>query len=249
MIKIIPLIISLIATIIVNALANTLPINEHTTGEISNRLPALFTPASYVFLIWFVIYLLLAGWIWNIIKENKQGEKISTTRVILFVTSSILNILWILLWHYELFLLSLIDIVALLITLYLLYKTYSANEGNWLRRLPISIYLGWIFVATFANFDYYLTYIEFGGWGITKSLWAVIYMTIATAIAMHLRYHDNDPALVLVFIWAFIGIAFRHMFDELLITAASLFLSGVLVVGILFVKKSEAKVTKHITSN
>ena len=249
MIKIIPLMISLIATITVNILANSLPINGHTTGEISNRLPALFTPASYVFLIWFVIYLLLGGWIWNIIKEHKQGEKISIKRVILFVTSSILNILWILLWHYELFLLSLIDIVALLITLYLLYKTYSANQVNWLSRLPISIYLGWIFVATFANFDYYLTYIEFDGWGITKSLWAVIYMTIATAIALHLRYHDYDPALVLVFIWAFIGIAWRHMFDELLVTAASLFLSGVLLVGILFVKKSEAKVTKHITSN
>lgn len=241
MIKIIILIISLFSTILVNLLANTLPINHHTTGEISNRLPSLFTPASYVFLIWIPIYLLLAYWIWNNVKEFKNGESISTIRVILFVCSSILNIFWIFLWHYELFLLSLIDIFALLGVLFLFYKTYSSEEHLWKKRLPISIYLGWIFVATFANLDYYLTYVEFGGWGMTKSLWAVIFLTIATAIALHFRYHYNDPTIVLVFIWAFLGIACRHMLDELLITAASIFLSCVLIVGILFIKKMPRK--------
>lgn len=241
MIKIIFLIISLISTITVNILANTLPINHHTTGEISNRLPALFTPASYVFLIWFAIYFLLACWIWNIIKEFRGGATISIKRVTLFVCSSILNILWLLFWHYELFLFSLIDMFALLGILYMLYKTYSFEKQPWMRRIPISIYLGWIFVATFTNFEYYLTYIEFGGWGITKSLWVVIFLTAATAIALHMRYHFNDQTIVLVFIWAFIGLAFRHMFSELLITTASIFLSCVLIVGILFIKKTPRK--------
>ncbi|MEI4770201.1 TspO/MBR family protein [Psychrobacillus sp. FJAT-51614] len=241
MIKIIFLIISLFSTIMVNILANTLPINHQTTGEISNRLPSLFTPASYVFLIWIAIYLLLAYWIWNIVKEFKSGESISATRVILFVSSSILNILWIFFWHYELFLFALIDIFALLGVLFILYKTYSSDEQLWIKRLPISIYLGWIFVATFDNIDYYLTYVEFGGWGMTKSLWVVIFLTIATAIALHIRFHYNDPVIVLVFIWAFIGIAYRHMLHELLITSASIFLSFVLIVGILFIKKMPRK--------
>ncbi|WP_241433194.1 hypothetical protein [Listeria cornellensis] len=43
----------------INALANILPLNGLNTGEISNRLDVLFTPAGYVFVIWGVIYISL----------------------------------------------------------------------------------------------------------------------------------------------------------------------------------------------
>ena len=239
--KIILLIFSLIATITVNILANTLPLNNQTTGAISNRIPALFTPASYVFSIWILIYILLAFWIWNIIKEYRITMHIPIRRVLLFVATCIFNITWIFLWHYELFSYALITIVGLLITLFLLYMTYSIEETNWKSRVPISIYLGWVFVATFANLDYVLTYYEFDGFGITKSLWVVIFLTIATATALHFRYHYNDRAMVVVFVWAFVGIAIRHAFNVLLITSASIFLSCVLIVGILFIKKTPSK--------
>ncbi|WP_391117339.1 tryptophan-rich sensory protein [Psychrobacillus sp. L3] len=241
MFKIILLIISLISTVAINILANTLPLNHHTTREIANRLPALFTTASFVLLIWFAIYFLLACWIWHIIQEYKRGETVSAKRVILFVSSSILNILWTYFWHYELFLFSLLDLFALIGILFLLYNTYSTTELSWMVRLPISIYLGWIFVDTFVNIDYYLTFIEFSGLGITKSLWAVIFLTVVTAIALHIRFHYNDPVIVLVFIWSFIGIAVHHLLDELLITAASMFLSCVLIAGIFFIKKMPRK--------
>ena len=241
MVKIILLIFGYFATILVNILANALPINGQTTGEISARIPALFTPAGYVFSIWIVIYILLAFWIWNIIKEYRAGQSIPLQRVLLFLATCVFNISWILLWHYEQFSNALITILALLWTLFLLYLTYSNSESNWKKRLPVSIYLGWIFVATIANLDYVLTYYEFSGFGITTSLWVVIYLTFATAIALHFRYHYDDRAIVLVFIWAFIGIAVRHNFNELLISAASLFLSAVLVVGILFIKKTPTK--------
>ena len=71
MVKIILLILSLISTITVHILANTLPINGQTTESILNRLPIFFTPAHYVFFIWIVIYILLACWIWNSIKEYR----------------------------------------------------------------------------------------------------------------------------------------------------------------------------------
>ncbi|MBW9234973.1 hypothetical protein JQK62_22640, partial [Leptospira santarosai] len=57
------MVIALIGVIAVNALANILPLNNQTTGEISNRLPVLFTPAGYVFSIWSVIYVLLIIWL------------------------------------------------------------------------------------------------------------------------------------------------------------------------------------------
>ena len=53
-------IITLLATIItltVNGLANVLPLNGLTTGDISDRFEIYFVPAGYVFSIWGLIYL------------------------------------------------------------------------------------------------------------------------------------------------------------------------------------------------
>lgn len=49
--------------VVINALANIIPINGQTTGEISNKLEVLITPASYAFMIWVIIYILLAIWL------------------------------------------------------------------------------------------------------------------------------------------------------------------------------------------
>lgn len=49
-----------LAMVIANALANALPINGLTTGQISDFYPNLFAPAGWTFAIWGLIYLLLA---------------------------------------------------------------------------------------------------------------------------------------------------------------------------------------------
>ncbi len=46
-----------IGTIIMNILANTLPLNGQNTGEISDRFKVYFVPAGYVFSIWGLIYI------------------------------------------------------------------------------------------------------------------------------------------------------------------------------------------------
>lgn len=48
--------VTFIIMIVTNALANILPINGQRTGEISDALNVLFTPAGYVFSIWGLIY-------------------------------------------------------------------------------------------------------------------------------------------------------------------------------------------------
>ena len=47
-------------TVAVNGLANALPINDITTGELSDMYPNLFVPAGLTFAVWGVIYILLA---------------------------------------------------------------------------------------------------------------------------------------------------------------------------------------------
>ncbi|WP_349632671.1 TspO/MBR family protein [Cytobacillus firmus] len=132
--------------IAVNALANILPLNEQTTGEISNKLEVLFTPAGYVFSIWGFIYLLLGVWLARQIPKKRRSLPIYRQTSILFIVSCMLNSLWIIAWHYEYFLLSVIIMIALLFTLIFLYKSASEFDPDFLDVAPFSVYLGWISV-------------------------------------------------------------------------------------------------------
>ena len=51
--------IAFVFMITMNYLANALPLNGKTTGQLSDQYPNLFTPAGITFSIWGVIYLLL----------------------------------------------------------------------------------------------------------------------------------------------------------------------------------------------
>ena len=191
MLRIIIMTFSLIAVVAVNVAANIVPFNGSTTGEISNRLPVLFTPASYVFLIWPVIYLLLAVWLIRFwIHREDWNNHLKNRRVVLYTLSSLFNIAWILLWHYEFFTWTVVVMAALLATLTAFYFTYPKNENRYFERIPIAVYLGWVLVAFITNISYVLTLHEWSGWGLSTPLWTVIYLTIAAAIALHFMYHS-----------------------------------------------------------
>ncbi len=71
--------ITYLAMVIVNGLANALPINGMITGDISDSYPNLFAPTGITFIIWGVIYLLLAAHTaYQLGLFRKQGEEVKT---------------------------------------------------------------------------------------------------------------------------------------------------------------------------
>jgi len=68
-------IIAVILTIIVNALANILPIGGKYTGELSDNIPNLFVPAGITFAIWGIIYVLIIIFAIYLAKDIFQKEK------------------------------------------------------------------------------------------------------------------------------------------------------------------------------
>ena len=143
-------ILAVLAVITVNALANIIPFNGQTTGEISNRLSNYFVPAGYVFSIWGVIYLgLLAYAIFQALPAQAENPRLKAIAG-WFLLSSVANIAWLLLWHYNQFPLTVLLMLVLLASLILVYLAlhrpaarYSRAE-LWMVRVPFSIYLGWI---------------------------------------------------------------------------------------------------------
>jgi hypothetical protein len=91
---------------------------------------------------------------------------------------------------------------------------------NWLVRVPFSIYLGWITVATIANVTSLLDYLGWNGWGIWPEWWAVIMLVAATIIASAVSITRGDIAYVAVIVWAFVGIALKHS-DTMIVTVAA----------------------------
>lgn len=231
--------IAYIAMTVFSTAANIIPLNGHTTSEISNSYTVLFSPAEYVYIIRVFIYIILAYWIYLFWKNRHNKYQISLLQTVLFVASCIFNILWVYLWHYEFFTWSILAIFIMLLSLTGLYFTYPAYYQSWGGRLPISLYLAWVSIVTFMNIAFLFTHNHWSFLGLSDPLWAVITLTCGTAIALHIRFHYHDIFFSIVYIWAFIGIAVKNSFEELLVTTAALFLSGVLVVGIIFIKKQK----------
>ncbi|MFJ7936607.1 tryptophan-rich sensory protein [Sporosarcina sp. NPDC096371] len=231
--------LSLIAAVLVNVATNIIPFNGSTTVEIASRLPVLVMPAKYVFALWAIIYVLLAYWLYNFNRNNVHvSHTLQNWRATLFVISCLLHIAWTLLWHSGFFTWTIVLMALLLVTLLAIYFTYQKKDNQFSSRVPIAVNLGWIFIMTIANISYVLTLHDWSGWGLSDPLWAVIYLTFATAIAHHFLYHHADIALGTVFMWAFIGIAVKNGMDELFVSAVALFLTATIGV-VIFLKRKQ----------
>lgn len=208
-----------LATVVVNFLATSLPINNRSTGEISEAYPNLFTPAGVTFSIWGLIYLLLAGYIiYQFLNQDPQKERLMTRINSLFILSSIANIAWILAWHYDYIGLSLIIMAVLLLTLIKIADILRPEPLNLKEKLflrsPFSIYFGWISVAAIANVTVLLVSIGWDGFGAADHLWTVVILLAGALIGILRTLKDRDVAYGAVFVWAYLGILLKHLSTE-----------------------------------
>ncbi|MCC3145496.1 hypothetical protein LJ207_09190 [Halanaerobium sp. Z-7514] len=202
--------IAFFLTILINFLANYLPINNISTGEVSANYQNPFTPAGFTFSIWGLIYLLLLLFIIYQFSNNGEiKEKFSPGPY--FVLASLANITWLFLWHYHYIYLSMLVILILPLSLFQIFKrihnysNYSVKEYLAIK-LPFSIYTAWVFIASLANLMVSLVYF--------KSDWPANFLVISTIAAILLGLYltiiildkYQNIAFSLVIVWAYSGI-------------------------------------------
>jgi len=204
-----------ILVIVMNTLANTLPINGFDTGELSDFYPNLFVPAGFTFSIWGIIYLtVLVFVVWSLVQafNNKGNDGFLQKIGPWFLISCLANASWILAWHYLQVGLSLVIMLTILLSLIAIYlrlgigKDRSSNSDRYIVHLPFSLYLGWITIATVANATTVLVHNNWGGWGLSEETWTVIVIVVATFISMTVLLSRADVFYSAVTIWAFYGI-------------------------------------------
>jgi hypothetical protein len=208
-------ILVVLVTITINILANALPFNGLNTGEISDRFQVYFVPAGYVFSIWGLIYLgLIAYAVFQALPSQKTNPRLQATGWWV-VLGGLANSVWIFLWHYEQFVGTLGAMLVLLATLIAVYLRLGTGQSRvsaaetWAVRIPFSIYLGWITVATVANVTDVLDFVGWNGFGIRPEIWMVVILAAVLVIAVLMNFTRRDIAYAAVLLWALAGIAVK----------------------------------------
>lgn len=227
--------VAFVAILVVNGLAGSVGINGVMTGQVSDDIPSLFTPAGYVFAIWGLIYLGLAGYtVYQALPAQRDRSPVEGVGY-WFIASSAFNVIWLFLWHYRQFALSMLAMLGLLGSLIAVYVRLGIGADSPSLRdklgvhLPFSIYLGWISVATIANAATVLYTAEWNGFGIDPPLWAATMVAVAAVLGILMIVRRGEIAFPLVIVWAAIGIALARVGSVLITTVAWLSVAALIV--------------------
>ncbi|WP_204281960.1 hypothetical protein [Pontibacter burrus] len=197
--------------------------NNQTIGSVSAKYPALFTPAGVTFSIWGLIYIaLLVFCIYHLVKAFKatphhQANTDLLQLGYLFIINNLATAAWTLAWVYEGLILSVVLMLiqlATLLAMQLRLQIYDATRppaSRWLTYVPLSLYFGWIIIATVANISAVLVGLNWDGFGLTDGTWAVIMVIVATLIVGYVVLVRSNPFVGLVGIWALYGIILKQL--------------------------------------
>jgi hypothetical protein len=225
--------VAFLGVVVVNGLANALPLNGANTGVLSDEIPNLFVPAGLTFSIWGLIYLLLAGYIVAVFKEQRRGQDSAWTGrdAALFLINMAANIGWIFAWHWRLVGTAMILMLVILGSLIALeqgnqkkldsggplYPAAPSAEGKgeaprrFFLTVPLRVYLGWISVATIANATAVLVKAGWGGFGLDPRFWTVLVIIAGLVVALGFSVWKRQAAAPLVVVWAYAGIVIKRL--------------------------------------
>ena len=246
---------------------NVLPINNNSVADVLYMYPNLFIPTSYTFIIWSFIYFLLFCFcvyqsmasdkpsVEPVADEKKEtitgGERTLKVKVVArtafwvdkiglwFMISCVMNILWLLTWHYYQTGWSVIAILLYLVSLIVLYrKVYTAYEetkkDRWFISIPFSVYLGWYVIVVIENIAAWLTSVHWDGWGIPAMTWSCIAVGLGAIIGLVFKIL-HDRAALLAIMWGIAGIGYRQYFENNYYTATVITaIASLIILGVIF---------------
>jgi hypothetical protein len=236
-----------LCTIAVNGLANALPLNGLTTGEVSARYPSPFTPAGFTFSIWALIYLALTLFVLYQALPSQRGNAALAGIGPLFKLNCLANAAWIFAWHYDQLLLSLLLIALILGTLVVIYRrledpALGGGLRRWTVQLPFRLYTGWLTVANIANLSTVQTGMGWDNAVIGETQWTLIKLAAAGAIGAWIACRRSDAVFTLVIAWAAYGISAKQVDNPAIVGAATVIaLLMCALAGAALLRRSTAK--------
>ena len=194
-----------------NGIAQWLPLNGRSTGEISDDYQVYITPAGYVFAIWSLIYAGLIAFAVYRARTAAPNERLDALTAP-FLVSCAANVGWLAFWHYGFVGTSLVAMLVLLGSLIVVYARLrraplQSDVERWCVDRPFSVYLGWVTIATLVNLSVVLEAFDARPFGLEAPGWAIVMLLVALIIAIGVSRRFGDRWLLGVFVWAAVGIA------------------------------------------
>ncbi|MBE9064766.1 tryptophan-rich sensory protein [cf. Phormidesmis sp. LEGE 11477] len=220
-------IVAVLVAIAINGISNAYPPAGKNTGEVSNTIlgGVLITPAGYAFAIWGLIYIgLIAYSIYQALPAQRHEPAFQKASWGI-IGACLLQITWIYVFLTFQFWLSVLLIIGIWLCLaYAYMNTRSVRttwKKRWLFQAPISVYFGWITVATVVNIAGALYVMDvpaenLGEFSSTVTaspsglLATVIMMAISAGLAAVVAWKYKDASYPAVIVWALSAIAIRH---------------------------------------
>ena len=199
-------------------------ISEQDVGQVSDAYDSLFTPAGITFAIWGVIYTaLLFFCIYHIRMAFKQEDTHHANENVLrigpwFILNNIGAASWLIVWTKGLITASAGLIIFQLLTLIIIHlrlnihDPHSKTDSKIFTQFPLSIYFGWLTIATIANISVYLLASGWKGFGLNYSPieWTRIMIGIAVFLTALVVFTRRNVFFGLVIIWALYGIILKR---------------------------------------
>lgn len=234
----IAVVVATLVTITINLLSNVVPYNNKTTAQVSDSFAVYFVPAGYVFAIWGIIYLGIIAYAFYQFKFAKQENADQMSEIASwYLISCLANSIWLFLWHYEYIVATIFMMALLLISLigiYLEIKKVKVQDKkfSWMVKIPFSIYLGWITVATVANAAAVIFVLGYDG-GNYATWWTVGMMGVAALLAVIMILRERNYAYPMVIIWAIIGIAVKFNLVSNIVWAVVVYVAIIVITMLL----------------
>ena len=135
--------ISVILVIAVNYSSQALRLNNTTIGEISGEYDNLFTPASYAFAIWGLIFLSLLAY--GAFQVRRAYSSASNDFIVQtgywFLIANVLNAAWVFAFVYDYTLLSVLIMLGILFSL--IKIIVHTNMERWDAPIEIIVFVWW----------------------------------------------------------------------------------------------------------
>ena len=214
-------------------------INEQDVGQVSDAYDSLFTPAPITFAIWGVIYTaLLFFCIYHIRMAFKQVHTHPANENVVrmgvwFILNNIGAAAWLLVWTKGWIPASVGLIIFQLITLIIInlklniHDPHSRTDAKLFTQFPLSVYFGWLTIATIANISVYLLATGWKGFGLDYSPieWTRIMIGVAVFLTVLILFTRRNVIFGLAVAWALYGVILKRtsinptMYADLIETA------------------------------
>lgn len=214
----------------------SLPLNNMTTGELSDKYSTIITPAGFTFGIWSVIF---ASLFYLSYRAAVRKFNLPNRILGLYGLSTISCLAWLFAWHYE----QLIIAALLLTTVAVsnsfiskwLYFHSRVNPKYTLSSALYSIFSAWTIVAATINITTVLQYeVGFDGLGIASEIWGSLIVWILLIIGIIIDRKSKIVSFLGVFTWATLGIYFNQ--NPEILSASAIITIGASLTYIAFTK-------------